>query len=551
MVYGTFNMYDGTIQNNNPTGGGGGGVWVNGGTFTMRGGSIQSNSSSGVGGGVQVYKNGVSTNGTFNMYGGTINNNDGSAGGAVHIAAGNTFNMHGGVISGNTARSANGGVIVDGGTFTMDGGTINGNTATNGNGNNVYLNTGVMTMTGGTIDGGFSHNDYVAVTFDANGGTGTMSDQYVKKNTATTVKKNEYYDNTAVKTEPAFIREGYIFEGWCTNQEGTGTTYAAGTDSITVSQNTTLYAKWSASDLIAGHTLSLDGNIAINFYLNPAAAGMTANQVTADNFSYSFAWVDQADTKAKVDVAEQARQSQAFTVSDDGKYIIVTCHVCAAEMTCGVNASFTLGEKSDSEVYSVRDYCDTVFTPTADWLTKYKAKYPDNTAKSYDNLVALVKKMLDYGAKAQTVFGIKTGDLANTGVDYSMPSGTPDFDAAIQAANGRLADNLASSNFFGENFKAPSLVFLDYSTLKLYFENKDGSLSTSGLTPWNSYFYIKHENIAAAQLDTLWEFTVSGKTFSYSALDYAKVLANSANTDNANLAKALYWYNQAANAYFG
>ena len=128
-----------------------------------------------------------------------------------------------------------------------------------------------------------------------------------------------------------------------------------------------------------------------------------------------------------------------------------------------------------------------------------------------------------------------------------MLSDTPDFDEAIQTANGSTADDLA--DFFGENFKAPSLVFLDYSTLKLYFENKDGSLSTSGLTKWNNYFYIKHENIAASQLDTLQ--TVSGKTFSYSALDYAKVLATSAKTDNANLAKALYWYNQAANAYFG
>ena len=278
---------------------------------------------------------------------------------------------------------------------------------------------------------------------------------------------------------------------------------------------------------------------------------MTAADVNSGNLSYSFAWVDQADTKAKVDVAEQARQSQAFTVSDDGKYIIVTCHVCAAEMTCGINASFTLGNKTESEVYSVRKYGDSVLNPTEKWLNDYKSKYPDNSRMCYDNLVALVTKMLDYGAKAQTVFGINKGYLANKGLSYNMLSDTPDFDEAIQTANRRLADNLASADFFGENFKAPSLVFLDYSTLKLYFENKDGSLSTSGLTPWNNYFYIKHENIAASELDTLQTFTVSGKTFRYSALDYAKVLAASENTDNANLAKALYWYNKAANAYFG
>lgn len=302
-----------------------------------------------------------------------------------------------------------------------------------------------------------------------------------------------------------------------------------------------------SKDLIAGHSLTLDGNIGVNFYLDPSVAGMTANQVTADNFSYSFAWadVDKLDGKPLVSVSDQAK-SKAFRVSNDGKYIIVTCHVCAAEMSCGVNASFTLGEKTESEVYSVRQYGDEVFNATDEEIDERFGG-----AEEYGKLTDLMTKMLDYGAKAQTVFGINKGYLANKGLSYNMLSDTPDFDGAIQTANRRLADNLASADFFGENFKAPSLVFLDYSTLKLYFENKDGSLSTLGLTPWNNYFYIKHENIAASELDTLQTFTVSGKTFRYSALDYAKVLAASENTDNANLAKALYWYNKAANAYFG
>ena len=302
-----------------------------------------------------------------------------------------------------------------------------------------------------------------------------------------------------------------------------------------------------SKDLIAGHSLTLDGNIGVNFYLDPSVAGMTANQVTADNFSYSFAWadVDKLDGKPLVSVSDQAK-SKAFRVSNDGKYIIVTCHVCAAEMSCGVNASFTLGEKTESEVYSVRQYGDEVFNATDEEIDERFGG-----AEEYGKLTDLMTKMLDYGAKAQTVFGINKGYLANKGLSYNMLSDTPDFDEAIQTANGRLADDLASADFFGENFKAPSLVFLDYSTLKLYFENKDGSLSTSGLTKWNNYYYIKQENIAASQLDTLQTFTVSGKTFRYSALDYAKVLAASENADNANLAKALYWYNQAANAYFG
>jgi hypothetical protein len=45
-------------------------------------------------------------------------------------------------------------------------------------------------------------------------------------------------------------------------------------------------------------------------------------------------------------------------------------------------------------------------------------------------------------------------------------------------------------------------------------------------------------------------FTVSGATLRYSALDYAKALAASGNSDYAALAQAMYWYNQAANEFF-
>jgi uncharacterized repeat protein (TIGR02543 family) len=81
----------------------------------------------------------------------------------------------------------------------------------------------------------YKANQYT-VKFDANGGTGSMSDQ------------SHTYSVSQALTANAFIRTGYTFEGWNTNADGTGTSYTdqqsvsnlSSTDGATV----TLYAQW-------------------------------------------------------------------------------------------------------------------------------------------------------------------------------------------------------------------------------------------------------------------------------------------------------------------
>ncbi|MBQ6413203.1 MAG: hypothetical protein IJI19_06985, partial [Ruminococcus sp.] len=286
------------------------------------------------------------------------------------------------------------------------------------------------------------------------------------------------------------------------------------------------------AELISGHSISLDGNIAINFYLDPAAAGMTADQVTEDNLSYTFAWAD--GVNAKVDVAAQS--GSAFT--KDGDRIRVTCNVCAAEMTCGVKASFTLGGTTETETYTVREYADTLLSS-------------DDT-----DLVELVKAMLNYGAMAQTKFGVNTANLANSGVAYSMGEVTnvKINNAILQANDGKKASDLnAAATALGAKWYSTSLIYLDENTLRHYFV-KDTAAFDPSVFPANKsnyYYYVEKTDIPAAELDTLQVITVGGQTIKYSALDFAKAMINSsADADSKNLAKALYFYNQAANAYF-
>ena len=72
------------------------------------------------------------------------------------------------------------------------------------------------------------------VTYDANGGSGTMTD-----------KNSPYaYGAEATVLTNGFTRSGYTFTGWNTQEDGKGTSCKAG-DSINVTGNIILYAQWS------------------------------------------------------------------------------------------------------------------------------------------------------------------------------------------------------------------------------------------------------------------------------------------------------------------
>ena len=87
------------------------------------------------------------------------------------------------------------------------------------------------------IDGGTSNPGYftdkstINIKFDANGGEGTMNDQVVQYDVATPLNAN------------IFTREGYIFNGWNTAPDRSGTAYADGAN-IQAKSLTTLYAQW-------------------------------------------------------------------------------------------------------------------------------------------------------------------------------------------------------------------------------------------------------------------------------------------------------------------
>ena len=74
----------------------------------------------------------------------------------------------------------------------------------------------------------------ITVTFDSNDGTGTTTEQAIRKDTPTALKAN------------SFTYEGHVFNSWNTDEDGNGQPYQ-NSEVVTLSDNITLYAQWATT----------------------------------------------------------------------------------------------------------------------------------------------------------------------------------------------------------------------------------------------------------------------------------------------------------------
>lgn len=335
--------------------------------------------------------------------------------------------------------------------------------------------------------------------------------------------------------------EGYYCAGWYDGDELY--TIMPSVNYKNISEDITLTAKF-APKLVIKHSITLNGYISLNFYMNPelVSAGDTVN-FTWELGSYSY--------KLKATDLDEANGYKA------------SVRLPAAEMNYPIRVSVEGINKTD--VYSVREYCDEILSE--EYENSYQAP-EDKPWQTYDVLYALIKNMLDYGAKAQIAFDRTDVELANHGVEIlrSYFSVTDDMiDEAIEEANGE-GDTADDINDFASRINAKyfttSLIFLSGNTLRFYFTPFAYGEEIANAVDYDDnqsgyYYYIDAKNgegmteIAAAELDDLQTFTIGGESFRYSALDYIKaVLGSGMDVKYKNLAASTYWYNQAANEFF-
>ena len=121
----------------------------------------------------------------------------------------------------------------------------------------------------------------IAITFDPNGGTGTMAAMSVNPGVDNKLSAN------------AFTRADYTFTGWNTEANGSGTPYADGA-TVNFNADTTLYAQWTQNPVITFNANGGDGLMPTQTVQPGAAAALTANAFTRADYDFA-GWNTAAD----------------------------------------------------------------------------------------------------------------------------------------------------------------------------------------------------------------------------------------------------------------
>ncbi len=291
------------------------------------------------------------------------------------------------------------------------------------------------------------------------------------------------------------------------------------------------------------HSLSLNGDIGVNFYVN-----IPTPDRARDDIRTVFSWKGNSDSTKELTVPLNLDEAA------DGYYKF-TCNVCAAEMNDVIEAKLYYGDDlMETNSYSVKDYAAVILNDET-WISKYSASHDD-----YAQLAALVKTMLNYDAAAQTQFDHNADKLVNEGLDYAL---IPLSGEEIDAISGDIPDAGVDLSAYGLAYYGYSLLLKTQTTLRFYFkitdhETFDPSVITLGPVSEVKYYktnyvYIELTDIAAKKLGETNALTVGETRLGdFSALSYVKDVLTDETSDKTltDAVTALYRYHEAAEAFF-
>lgn len=279
---------------------------------------------------------------------------------------------------------------------------------------------------------------------------------------------------------------------------------------------------------------TLDGDIGLNYYI------ALPESVTTDTGAYVQFTVNGQNTKFFV---------KDVTAEKDGTYKF-TCWLTAKEMRDDVTFELYDGNGTLIDIYS--NSGDKVEGASFDYsLETYLNDLSSDESDENAALKDLADATLVYGAYAQNAFNhnadpnLDGSDLADVTVD------TLESNKITKSAD--IPEGLKLTEM--------TLILETETTLCFYFKSDnienytfklDGTDVVLNEITEEGLYYVEIANISAKELDTKHTLEINDEcTLTFNALSYAYATVKADMNENlCNVVKALYKYNEAANAYF-
>jgi hypothetical protein len=406
-------------------------------------------------------------------------------------------------------EASNQGIYVNEGDLTL-----NGDFAVSGWAHGVYVNNGSLFINGGsliaegTIGIGIFNGD-----IEVNDTTGiTVSSTDNNKKRAVMLNGELILAEKLRVTEPESYRKG--------------THYIEDVETGGIAERVVIAPDENyIGERLAGHSLSLDGAIGVNFYmeLTPEAAQDTGAYVL---FKFENGAPDQT---APIDTG-----NTWYDAATGKTYYIFGCTVAAKEMNDRISAQlFAKGKAGRIYEYTVCEY--------GRYILDHPADFDDTT-------VAVAQAMLDYGSAAQVYFGKNTALPSGDYLDRTNYVDVSDIVASepVQDLPEEIIFDGATLTLRSET--SLSLYFL--SETELTFSNDTYAVEKAYVTEDGKRYQVARiRGIKAEDLGKAVTLTVNGTyTISYSPMYYCR-LAISKNAREADLCRALFLFKKASEAY--
>lgn len=366
-------------------------------------------------------------------------------------------------------------------------------------------------------------SEVYTITYMAGEGSGSMDSEEFRPGMSTALQDCEFK-----------APEGKVFKGWMVKIGDAEPVFMENRSVVQITTDITATAVYNYANgigaVLTGNTISLDGDIAANFFME------VAPEIAASKTAYmQFTLPNGKTTKTYF-------KDVSYRYTDGSRICFMfKCRVSSKEMADDIKAQVIDGDRQGTVyTFNVKDY--------AEYILKHQE------VSEYREAAPLVKAILNYGAASQKYFNYHTNNLANSGMSES--------DRKIKMITAKELDCGLKNASYGLEPEKVSLELESKTIMRLKFnpEAVKGATFKMGDKVLRTelsggYLIVFVEDIKAADLFKSYLVTVDfgNKQYGvrYSPMDFFRHAIENENckTETKELVSAMYHYAELTKAY--